>query len=291
MNIKAANFSYQHNDFSVSIALAEVDYQKCLEIRKKVFIEEQGVSPDIELDEFEDDSLHFLIKMNEKVVGASRLRKKEWYLKFERIAVLSTFRGQGIGKILMQGMREYARNVHPESLLAMHAQTRALSFYEKLGWKKIGDTFLEANIEHCLMVYNAVLDSDRMILRNFHLGDIDHLQGIFSDPVAMQDDAARKDRQETIKWIQKSIKSDEKNGLGFYACHLKKTGEFVGTCGLVPWDNIDGKEGIQIAYLFVKKHRGKGLIMEAAKACARHANETLGIHQFISLIRPALLHK
>ena len=130
------------------------DYEKCLAIRRKVFIEEQHVPEEIEIDEYEKTSKHFLVTIEGNPVATGRLRTKGTLIKFERIASLSSVRGRGTGKILMKCMLEFALENYPQHQPAMHAQKSAYGFYEKLGWKAVGEEFMEADIPHQLMLYS-----------------------------------------------------------------------------------------------------------------------------------------
>lgn len=141
------------NSLICKLATINDDYEKCLAIRRKVFIEEQGVPEEIEIDEYENSSKHFLVTMNEKPVATGRVRLKGSLIKFERIASLETVRGSGTGKVLMSFMHEFVKKNYPLHLPAMHAQKSAYGFYEKLGWKAVGEEFVEADIVHQMMIY------------------------------------------------------------------------------------------------------------------------------------------
>ncbi len=139
-------------DLTIKIAHSPADQALCREVRREVFIEEQGVPASIEIDEYEDKADHFLALLGGKPVGAGRMRIKKSYAKFERIATLKVLRGTGIGRQIMELMQKHARRSYPEYLPAMHAQQEAVGFYEKLGWIAVGDTFYEANIPHRVLI-------------------------------------------------------------------------------------------------------------------------------------------
>ena len=81
------------------------EYEMALEVRREVFIEEQGLPASLEIDEHEKEAVHFLSLADGVPVGAGRLRLKKSYVKFERIATLKSCRGQGIGRLLMACMQ------------------------------------------------------------------------------------------------------------------------------------------------------------------------------------------
>lgn len=131
----------------------EDDYQQCLDIRRKVFIEEQNISERDEVDSYEKEALHFLATLNAKPVATGRIRIKGSFMKFERVATLKEARGKGIASALMKEMERVSSEKHPAYLMAMHAQTSAIPFYLKLGWVAVGPIFVEAEIEHQLMIF------------------------------------------------------------------------------------------------------------------------------------------
>jgi RimJ/RimL family protein N-acetyltransferase/predicted nucleotidyltransferase len=132
----------------------------------------------------------------------------------------------------------------------------------------------------------VVFETDRLFLRKMTMDDVDHLQKIFSDPIAMQYYPKTFDIDETKAWIQQVLNNYEKHGAGLWACHLKSTGEFVGQCGLFFQPNIDGRDEVEVYYLFVRKFWHQGLATEAAYGTMKYAREKLGIKRLISLIRP-----
>jgi ElaA protein len=119
-------------------------------IRRKVFVEEQGVASDEEWDEHDAAgaaTLHFVALENGRAVGCARLRAHGEGAKLERVAVLPEQRRTGLGRALVQAaeraawQRGYARVV-------LHAQTAVIPFYERLGWRAQGPEFDEAGIPH-----------------------------------------------------------------------------------------------------------------------------------------------
>ena len=139
-----------------SVKSSDIEYKieknslKCLEIRRKVFIEEQGVDRDIEL-EFEDNGaniVHFGFYYKGEIVGTMRSRKTENGTKLERICVLPSHRGFGIVK---KCLVEIISTISGE--IYLNSQSHASGFYEKLGFVKHGDEFTEAEISHVKMIF------------------------------------------------------------------------------------------------------------------------------------------
>jgi len=130
----------------------ELDQAK--KIRYKVFVLGQNVPPEEEIDEFEDESFHFLALIDNKPCGAARWRFTEKGIKLERFAVLEEFRGLGIGSALVVKVLEDV-TANPDSVgkaLYLHAQLSAMRLYSKFGFKKNGELFQECEIDHYKMV-------------------------------------------------------------------------------------------------------------------------------------------
>ena len=126
-------------------------------IRMTVFVEEQAVPPEEELDAYDVAAAHFLARLSTAdpdpsgIVGTARLIDKGHGTgKIGRVAVLREHRGRGVGALLMQRV-EYSARAAGYTELILEAQTHALPFYEKLGYAAEGDIFLDCNIEHRLM--------------------------------------------------------------------------------------------------------------------------------------------
>jgi len=121
-------------------------------IRQKVFVEEQQVDPRLEYDEFEKISTHFLAYDNNVPVGAARWRKTNNGIKLERFAVMSAYRGKGIGSALLIAAINNIENPERKPIY-LHAQNQVIPFYEKFGFEVEGEEFEEAGILHHKMIY------------------------------------------------------------------------------------------------------------------------------------------
>ncbi|SFS67334.1 GNAT family N-acetyltransferase [Halostagnicola kamekurae] len=122
-------------------------------VRRRVFVEEQGVDEELEYDEHEDEAVHFVAYEDddEQPIGAARLREPEDSVgKVERVAVLESHRGTGVGRALMDALEAAAASNDLETL-KLHAQTRAAGFYDELGYERYGEEFEEAGIPHVAM--------------------------------------------------------------------------------------------------------------------------------------------
>lgn len=136
----------------VIIAIAEtpIEIDQCFQIRKTVFVEEQAVPLELEMDEYDDAAIHFLLRDEGMPVATARLLDKQGLAKIGRVAVLKEARGRGLGLRLMQAVVEEARRRgFKESVL--DSQTYAIPFYACLGFVAEGEEFDDAGIPHFLM--------------------------------------------------------------------------------------------------------------------------------------------
>ncbi|NJP39173.1 GNAT family N-acetyltransferase [Alkalicoccus luteus] len=120
-------------------------------IRHSVFVVEQGVPSEREVDEHEDVSLHFILYADEKPAGTGRLRPVSEGAKVERVCVLRHLRGSGHGAAIMKEMEKAAIEKNFQKLL-LHSQTHAQDFYKNLGYKIVSEEpFMDAGILHVKM--------------------------------------------------------------------------------------------------------------------------------------------
>ena len=117
------------------------------QVRRAVFIHEQGFGDKDEFDDEDPASIHVLATLKREPVGTGRLNAGG---KIGRIAVKAGLRGRGIGTlILRQLLKEaYHRGIREPYL---HSQVQAVPFYEKHGFRVEGDVFEEAGISHVRM--------------------------------------------------------------------------------------------------------------------------------------------
>ena len=123
------------------------------DIRKEVFVKEQGVPLQDEFDEFDqlgDRCGHILVYYNEQAVGTGRLRIVEEYGKLERICLLEEYRKLGLGKVIVQALEEIAKEKGIKKV-KLHGQTHAEGFYHNLGYETASEIFMEDGIPHVLM--------------------------------------------------------------------------------------------------------------------------------------------
>lgn len=126
------------------------ELQQAWAIRREVFVIGQNCPEDLEW-EFEEESIHFLAKLDEEAAGTARIRETEKGFKLERFAVLDKFRNKGVGSALVQTLLRELTSTN--KLIYLHAQLTAAPLYAKFGFEPRGENFWEAGIEHVKMVW------------------------------------------------------------------------------------------------------------------------------------------
>ena len=137
-------------NLKIQLVKTKKEYEDILEIRKKVFVEEQNVPLNIEI-EHEEDSKHVICFIDQLAVGTGRWRKTKNGMKLERFAVLTDFRNKGIGKEIVNFILS---EISSNNTIYLHAQEAVVNFYKKLGFKVSGKKFYEADILHSKMIYS-----------------------------------------------------------------------------------------------------------------------------------------
>ncbi len=121
------------------------DREDLLAIRSRVFIEEQNVPAEIEIDDLDSECWHVkALNQNAELVGVARMLP-DFYIG--RMCVLRDYRGQGIGGMMLSLFIDFARQNQVEALM-LNAQITAIPFYENHGFTVDSPVFVEAGIEH-----------------------------------------------------------------------------------------------------------------------------------------------
>ncbi|MFF9640145.1 GNAT family N-acetyltransferase [Kitasatospora aureofaciens] len=146
---------------SVRVAEGEADLEQVRAVRREVFVVEQNVPEELEYDEYDATSVHVLaVGADDAALGTGRLIFGEEALKLTggvegrvllgRLAVLAAARGTGLGVELVRAI-EAAGRERGGVEVELHAQVRALGFYERLGYVAEGPVYDDAGIPHRTM--------------------------------------------------------------------------------------------------------------------------------------------
>jgi predicted GNAT family N-acyltransferase len=113
-------------------------------IRTPVFIEEQAVTPEFEWDDIDATALHLLAMLDNQPIACLRIIE---YRKIGRMAVLKSYRGRGLGAALLREAVAICKK-HGGKHVYLSAQTHAIGFYTKAGFRQISDEYCDVDIPH-----------------------------------------------------------------------------------------------------------------------------------------------
>ncbi|MGV9253778.1 GNAT family N-acetyltransferase [Streptomyces sp. NPDC003697] len=147
--------------YVVRVAGDLADREACFAVRRRVFVAEQGVPEDIEYDACDAVAVHVLaVREDGTPLGTGRLLHGEAAAaktggdasvgSLGRLAVAKAARGLGVGVALVRAIEDAAR-ARGLAAVDLHAQTHALGFYERLGYRAYGPEFQDADIPHRAM--------------------------------------------------------------------------------------------------------------------------------------------
>lgn len=129
-----------------------------------------------------------------------------------------------------------------------------------------------------------MIETKRLYLRELQPSDREALSKILQDEQTMYAYEGAFSDAEVQAWLEKQLKSYQRNGFGLWAAVLKETGEMIGQCGLT-WQELAGEQVLEIGYLFQRAFWHKGYASEAAMACKNYAFEMLQADEVFSIIR------
>jgi len=124
---------------------------KAFAIRIRVFVKEQGVPAQIELDRDDKRAIHFLASESGKAIGTARVVTRHGNAKIGRMAVLKSHRRKGVGMKLLRRAVAVAKKLGARKIY-LHAQVPVIGFYEAFGFHCVGPVFDEAGIPHRKMI-------------------------------------------------------------------------------------------------------------------------------------------
>ena len=126
----------------------------CIEVRKTVFVEEQGIDVSLEIDGFDDPDSgceHFLMLEDGRPVGTFRAYFEDpETVHLQRFCILREYRGRGYGREALRFAEGYY-TAKGAKKLTFGAQQTAIGFYERCGYRVVSDFFEDAGIPHKTM--------------------------------------------------------------------------------------------------------------------------------------------
>lgn len=122
-------------------------------LRIKVFVKEQNVPIELELDDKDhsDNTVHIGYFHDDRLIGVARLIDMDKdIIHIGRVVIDKDYRGKGIGRKLIVGCETTAKKIlKREVIIELSAQIQAEKFYESLGYNRVNDKiYLDAGIEH-----------------------------------------------------------------------------------------------------------------------------------------------
>jgi RimJ/RimL family protein N-acetyltransferase len=132
----------------------------------------------------------------------------------------------------------------------------------------------------------AILQTQRLILREMTDADLDDMTALLGDEEVMRYYPRPKTRQEAQGWINWNRTLYSEHGFGLWLMTLVETGEFVGDCGLTV-QQVDEVAEIEVGFHVKSDLQGQGYATEAAAAARDFARDNLGLHRMIAIINPA----
>jgi predicted GNAT family N-acyltransferase len=130
----------------VKIAQNVEDINTCYKLREIIFIQEQNVPIEEEIDDNDRIAIHFLL-FNEIPVGVGRIVVNGDVAIVGRIGIIKDYRNKGAGAFLMKEIIAYCKKQNLKKII-LGAQEQALNFYKKLGFKVCSEKYIDANIPH-----------------------------------------------------------------------------------------------------------------------------------------------
>ena len=137
--------------FSYKLVTGDVELQQAFEVRRQVFVREQGISEDLVFDRHDKEALHMVVKDGQRVIGSARVRLlADNQAKLERMAVLKRYRRKGIGREMLLFLNAVLKDRQVQQVI-IHAQLEVVPFYKSCGFDEFGLPFREAGLKHIEM--------------------------------------------------------------------------------------------------------------------------------------------
>jgi RimJ/RimL family protein N-acetyltransferase len=133
-------------------------------------------------------------------------------------------------------------------------------------------------------VTEPILETERLIVREFVDDDLDALAAMLGDEETMRFYYRSFSRDDALHWLKKSQARYRANGFGLWALEERGTGEFLGDTGLAV-QVVEGEPHVEIGWHVVRSRWRQGIATEAATAVRDHGFDTLGLRRIISLIQ------
>ena len=135
---------------TVKIVETEAEMEAAIGVRFRVFVDEQQIPPEEELDELDAAATHAIALHEGTAVGTGRVIVAAGAARIGRMAVDQEWRRRGVGGLVLRFLEDEARTQGADTFV-LHAQEYVKSFYAGHGYEEFGDVFLEVDIPHVEM--------------------------------------------------------------------------------------------------------------------------------------------
>ena len=129
----------------------------------------------------------------------------------------------------------------------------------------------------------TIIETPRLILREFEEGDIPALAAIYADPEGMRSKGGPRPYGYAEHTVREARQDYQRQGYGCWAAVLKESGSLIGWCGLLD-QTVQEMPVVEVAYNLAKPYWGRGLATEAAQAIKAWGFERLPVERLVSLI-------
>lgn len=123
---------------------------------------------------------------------------------------------------------------------------------------------------------STLFKSERLLFRHLDGDDLAGMTALLSDPEVMRYCSGPLDMESSRKWLGSCMKAYRDPGYDYWAVELVYGGGFIGQMGIIR-ESVDGSPYDCLAYMLARGHWGKGYALEGARACLKHAFESLGL--------------
>ena len=225
-----------------------------------------------------------------RIVAVIATSEREGVSWIDQLCVLPGFEARGLGSRMLAFAQ--ATLPPPIRLYTFQQNAGARRFYERHGYSAIAFGDGSANEERCPDVlyernWTHVLETERLVLRRLQRTDLDSLYALYRDPdIRRYFPDGTRTLEETSEELDVFLHGHPKRPeLGLWATIEKKSGAFLGRCGLLPW-TIEGRPEVELAYLIDKARWREGFATEASLGIVAYARDALRLERLICLVMP-----
>jgi [ribosomal protein S5]-alanine N-acetyltransferase len=132
-----------------------------------------------------------------------------------------------------------------------------------------------------------ITQTERLLIRPFHLMDAAALHPLFSDPVVMQHGPGPQSPKWIRAWLADTLRSYAMVGFGNWAVVTKDSAHLIGYCGLTYYADLNGQPEADLGYRLLQAQWGQGYATEAVRAVLEYAFTVLTLRRVVAMIDPA----